>query len=335
MSKLFSEPNQSSQLILDKKYELIKIFRQIAEEYGKISDNYRQKAFTESSWAIEDYKGDFLADYDKVQIKSVGKTSKILIKEYLQTGQVKRLNELKLSRPSPSNSNLPNNVEIDHHKNSVLELFRGIHGVGEITAKDLYDKGCRTLEDTWSYLTPVQTIGCRWYYHLKERIMRNEAELIVKKVQDSFESINPSLTWLTCGSYRRGRPDMGDLDILIMKTNGFVLPHYINALVSSGLIVDHLAVGSIKYMGLCRLNNECNTHRIDLMIVDEISWPYATLYFTGSQELNVRMRDQAISLGLRLNEYRLVDKQCNRYEAITEKDIFDHLQMSYLEPERR
>lgn len=312
-----------------RKTQMLEIFREISEEYGKREDNYRQKAFMESGWAILNYQGDIFSDYNKVKIRNVGKTSKNLIREYIETGNIKRLSELR--RMSISGEKLPD-AKIDHEKNEVLELFKGIHGVGEITANDLYDKGCRALSETWQYLTPVQKIGCRWYYHMRERIQREEADLIINKVKQTFDRMNASVVWMPCGSYRRGMATMGDLDILIMKKEGFVLAHYINALIDSNLIVDHLAVGNTKYMGLCRLSNEYNAHRIDLMIVEEISWPYATLYFTGSQKLNISMRDRAMELGLRLNEYRLVDKEGKRYDAKTESDIFRHLQIKYVDP---
>lgn len=315
------------------KSELLNILRDIAQEYGRIGDAYRQKAFTEASWAIQDYIGNIFTDYNTVKIHKIGKSTKEVIQDYLEDGQVKRLLELRGVEPHNSSS-YPSDTQ-DEVKSNIIELFKGIYGVGPITATELYNKGCRKLEDTWPYLTPIQKLGCQWYYHLQERINRPEADAIIQVISQEFSKVNSTQVWMACGSYRRGKSDMGDLDILIQKTDSFVLNHFVNALTKAGLIVGHLAVGQVKYLGLCRLNNNCNVHRIDLMIVDPISWPYATLYFTGSQDLNVKMRDRAIEMGLRLNEYRLTDSDGNRYPAHTEADIFNHLNMNYLEPTER
>jgi DNA polymerase/3'-5' exonuclease PolX len=99
-------------------------------------------------------------------------------------------------------------------------------------------------------------------------------------------------------------------------------------------MIGQLALGNTKYMGICRLNEKCNARRIDLMIIAAESWPYATLYFTGSKQLNVIMRSRALQLGYTMNEYRMEGPQKN-YPAKTEQDIFRALGMGYLEPHQR
>ena len=71
------------------------------------------------------------------------------------------------------------------------------------------------------------------------------------------------------------------------------------------------------------------------MIIDPESWPYATLYFTGSKKLNVIMRSKALDLGLSMNEYGMVNHRDVSYVAKTEEDIFGYLHMDYLEPTQR
>jgi len=47
------------------------------------------------------------------------------------------------------------------------------------------------------------------------------------------------------------------------------------------------------------------------------------------------MRNRAIQLGGKLNEYQLQDQQGRIYPVINEKQIFDLLQVKYLSPEER
>ena len=69
-------------------------------------------------------------------------------------------------------------------------------------------------------------------------------------------------------------------------------------------------------------------------------YPFAVLYFTGSKEFNLKMREKALSYGYTMNEYCLTyveegDHSGDRLEdAVFEKeeDIFDFLEMDYVEP---
>ena len=75
----------------------------------------------------------------------------------------------------------------------------------------------------------------------------------------------------------------------------------------SGYVTDTLAQGPSKFMGVCRLPDGMH-RRLDLRSVPPEQFHFATLYFTGSNLLNVKMRLRAIELGMTLNEYRLERK---------------------------
>jgi len=135
-----------------------------------------------------------------------------------------------------------------------------------------------------------------------------------------------------CGSYRRGLPNSGDIDVLIKGQPNLNLSRLVKALTDNGLLIGTLAEGKTKYLGIGRLDDQHIARRIDLMIVQPESWAYAILYFTGSQKLNILMRNRAIELGLTLNEYRLYNISDENYPATTEREIFNYLQLQYLEP---
>ncbi len=79
---------------------------------------------------------------------------------------------------------------------------------------------------------------------------------------------------------------------------------------------------------MVRLKNNPG-RRVDFLFTNENSYYYALLYFTGSQKLNIIMRKRAIELGYSLNEHGMkgVDKKIK-----SERDIFEILEMKYLEP---
>ena len=99
-------------------------------------------------------------------------------------------------------------------------------------------------------------------------------------------------------------------------------------------------------MGISRLNNlrknsviKPKFRRIDIMFSTMREAPFGLLYFTGSGQFNVEMRNHALSLGYSLSEYGLkkekkfVDNNGKPFE--TEQDIFKFLGIKYVEPKDR
>lgn len=128
-----------------------------------------------------------------------------------------------------------------------------------------------------------------------------------------------------------------------------------------------LALGNTKFMGVSRLwKPNSLARRIDIRFVSPLSYPTALLYFTGSKRFNVEMRTLAHAKGFTLNEYglyrtpdeskaasgsgsrgaaRTAQDTKSQSEQISEslrvpgilceKDVFDALGMSYVEPAAR
>ena len=71
------------------------------------------------------------------------------------------------------------------------------------------------------------------------------------------------------------------------------------------------------------------------MYTTEEEYPFAILYFTGSMEFNAKMRGLALEKGLSMNEYSLKDSNTKKvidHKFSVEKDIFDYLEMEWVEP---
>jgi DNA polymerase lambda len=100
-----------------------------------------------------------------------------------------------------------------------------------------------------------------------------------------------------CGSFRRGELTCGDVDILIGPSPGVefanILSIVLDTLRASGFLTDDLALpkaGAIdhaSYMGVCKLNSPVAIHRrIDIKEYSRSLYPFALLYFTGSDIFN-------------------------------------------------
>ena len=285
----------------------------------KKGDQYRKRAYQNAIDAISNHPYEIRCGEDAQKIDGVGKSIGQKIDEILKTGTLKVLEE-----------RLVEEVE----KERVTEMFEKIYGVGVRKAEQWYKQGYRSMEDLKEEvpnMTSAQQIGYKYYDDINQRIPRDEMDQFNELFKNIF--LTYEIEYQICGSYRRGCSNSGDIDVLIKGNRGLKLKDLVESM--DGFLIEKLSLGRKKYMGLCRLDENHPVRRIDILIVEPVSWGYALLYFTGSKKLNVQMRQRAIEMGMSLSEYELTDKEGNRYEAKSEEDIFDHLGMKYLKPEER
>lgn len=159
------------------------------------------------------------------------------------------------------------------------------------------------------------------------------------------------------GSLRRGKETIGDIDILVCSSDP---PGAARAFVEMPGVVSVLAAGerkcSVRFAleaDLGRWEAEGKSgdveHRpsvqVDLRVLEEGSWGAALMYFTGSKEHNVRLRERALKKGFTLNEYGLFpeDKEptppqqrgVRPVAGKSEEDVYRRLGLPYIPPEVR
>jgi DNA polymerase (family 10) len=115
-----------------------------------------------------------------------------------------------------------------------------------------------------------------------------------------------------------------DIDILAASTNP---EKTMKAFLSMPLIDAVLAQGATK--ASLRVQDDL---QVDLRVIEPRSWGAAMHYFTGSKAHNIRMRERAIKLGLKLNEYGLFDAGDKYIAGAEEKDIFEKLGLPFIPP---
>jgi DNA polymerase (family 10) len=79
-----------------------------------------------------------------------------------------------------------------------------------------------------------------------------------------------------------------------------------------------------------------NGVQVDLRIVKSDSYGAALMYFTGSKEHNVKLRERALAMGMTLNEYELTDKASGRCVASrSEEEVYAAMKLPWIAPELR
>lgn len=148
------------------------------------------------------------------------------------------------------------------------------------------------------------------------------------------------------GSLRRGRETVGDIDILASADDAAAVGEAFRTL---PIVADVISAGATKSSVRARLDGDEPGRQIqvDLRVVPDAAFGAALLYFTGSKDHNVRLRERAIARGLTLNEYGLFpdderasktppqDRGVAPVAAKTEEAIYKKLGMPYIPPELR
>jgi DNA polymerase/3'-5' exonuclease PolX len=311
--------------LLSRNKDLAEVLGLIASYYYIARDTYRAKTYANASAKIAAFpQGIVSGAQARASIKGIGDSVEADINEYLKNydeetgvGTLNRLQELE-SRFS--------------NARSTIDYFKSFYGIGPVTAAKFYNAGFRTLEDLWfkANLTDAQRVGIMWRDHISLRIPRSEMDIINQTIGSILDPYG--IKWSIAGSYRRNEQSSGDIDVLVearpdLNMDGIVrlLQPHIPAI---------LAQGEKVFMGIFRLDEMHNGHRIDIKLIDHSSYPFALLHYTGSQMFNILMRQRAIEFGMSLNEYGLFSQNTS-YPANSEEDIFGLLKVRYMPPEAR
>jgi len=228
--------------------------------------------------------------------------------------------------------------------------LEGIHGVGPVKAKALVDAGYTTIEGLRAavaanpgLLNKAQTLGLIHYEAGLLRIPR--AEMMAHDLRLTALCADHGLTGTLLGSYRRGCPDSGDIDVLL-QGGADAEVRFATFVASLGsYLVGTLTAGRTKWMGYVQLPGE-PVRRMDLMLTPAAEYAYAVFYFTGSDKFNVAVRSHCLSRGYTLNEHGLTRKDDAKGGAgaapvapvppmKTEEDLFAFLGLRYVPPTER
>ena len=262
---------------------------------------------------------------DAMQIPGIGKGIAARIEEFLTTG---RLRELEKYRPSA------NTTELEK-----------VFGLGPAQARKLLDAGIQTVTQLKQGITSGHVSvsdqvvqGVLYYRDLLSRIPRDEMDFYKTVLNRIRPVLGAHVKLDLLGSYRRGLPDCGDLDVLVTSKAdpSKLLNTFLTELSKRNLLVSHLGEGQTKFAGILLHPKYGIARRIDVRYVPADSYPFAVLYYTGSAKLNVIMRQAAIKQGLSLSEYGLKDKLGKMVRGLkSERDIFAYIGLDYIKPEDR
>jgi DNA polymerase (family 10) len=225
---------------------------------------------------------------------------------------------------------------------TVLDLLR-LQGVGPKTVALLYQGlGIGTLEELELAAKDGRIRALKGMGAKKEALILKaleerqrftgrrllaEAHDVAASLVAALRDAAPDTGVVPVGSLRRGCETCGDIDILAAGGP----PSLMDSFTGYKLVERVLAHGETKSSVLIR-----GGFQADLRIVPRDSLGAALQYFTGSKAHNIVLRDRAIQLGFKLNEYGLFRVDDNALVAgVDEAGIYEALGLQFVPPELR
>ncbi len=294
----------------------------------KGENTFRVRAYRNAARSIDDLAGritDMIGQgKDLSSLPGIGKDLAGKIETIVQTGNLPLLQKLEEEFPEG------------------IHLLLKVEGLGPKKVKKLYEE--LNIGDIGSLKKSLRNARIRELPGFGEKTEENirtsletfqpeESRVILMKVEKLVEDLSAYLKEdkdlhriTVAGSYRRKKETVGDIDILATSSSAkkgmdhFVRYEDVDRIVSKGSTRSTVILRS----GL----------QVDLRIVEPKSYGAALYYFTGSKEHNVAVRKRGVDRGLKINEYGVFngDEQTAGRE---EKDIFEQIELPFIEPELR
>jgi len=265
-----------------------------------------------------------LSEAELQSLPGVGKGVAARVKEFCQSGTMRSLEDLRAQVPL-----------------GLREMTR-VPGVGPKRAMELYKAiGVSNLDELKEAaeskrISEVKGFGPKFEEQVLEAIARGvhveQRTLLVQGMTIAQELVDvlaqhPAIEQVAyAGSLRRYRETIGDIDILVATE----APEDVIAFFQS-------------LHGIARLNVEGTTKvsvettrgmQMDLRVIEPAAWGAALQYFTGSQAHNVKVRERAVRMKLKLSEYGLFSGD-ERIASRTEEEVYAALAMQWIPPTMR
>lgn len=300
-------------------------------------NDFKAIAFDRAARTIESMDspiGRFVANGEVTSIKGIGKSIAEDIYSLFETGEIPVLTELKQTVPAGLIKWLdisglgPKSVYKIHHSLGITELDELKKACEDGSVAALPGLGAKSAEKI------LKSIA--WMEQFSERCRLDEAHVIADRVVGLLKD-QPGVQEISvAGSYRRSMETIGDIDVLIGASED-VASSLFDVFTGDEQVMEVLGRGDTKSSVRTREGRQ-----VDLRIVKPEQFPAALMYFTGSKEHNVALRQRARDRGMALNEYGLfkldADGNTDFSQPVkygSEQDIYRKLGLSWVPPELR
>lgn len=308
----------------------------ILDEIGTLLEIQGENAFRCNAYhnaarnieQLEEDLGTVVREGRLTSVPGIGETLREKITTLVNTGELPFYQDLRKKTPS-----------------GLLDMMR-IQGLGPKRVKLLYDKlkidtldklaeACETgrvaaLKGFGDKTQQKIVEGIQFLRQMGQRVRIDQALPLGESLLEAMRAAPGVIRIELCGSLRRRRETIKDIDILISSDHPRPI---MERFVTLPGVVQVIAHGETKSSVIVRDGGRVLMNA-DLRIVRDEQFPFALHYFTGSKEHNIALRVRAQQHGLKLNEYELAGPH-QHIRCHDEADVFKALDLIYIPPELR
>ncbi len=315
------------------KQEIVALLRELGQLTLLDEQNpqsFRVRAYENAVHGLEEV-GDAIAEMTAAQlvkISGIGRSTAKKIREYFDTGTITKLQQLRATYP-PAYVQLSKIPGLGPKGLAKLRAQLGVENLDDLraalaaqTVRTLPGFGAKSEEKLAKAIERLGMIG------KDRRAPIAEAMAIARRIVAMLEAMPEVQRAQYCGSLRRLRETIGDVDIVLASDTPAPIMTRITEL---PIVSEVIGTGTTKTSFV--------THdgmQVDVRVVAPEQFGAAILYFTGSKAHNIKLRQRALDRGWTLNEYALSDVESGRVLASrTEQDIYEALALPFIDPTMR
>jgi DNA polymerase (family X) len=312
---------------------LIAVFRELVQlstlDEGA-PNAFRVRAYETAMEAIAAQRRDLatLTERELTGIEGIGASTAKKIREFYTTGTIAKVVELRKVYP-PEFVALTRIPGLGPKTLLKLRDALGVTNV-ETLAAAIVNKQLRTVPGLGAKMEEkiLHAIARMGETGKEKRVPTHRALPIARELVAALEAMPSVLRAQYCGSLRRMRETVADVDIVAASTDAAAVRE---AFVTLPAVSEVIGSGGTKTSILTATGLQ-----VDLRIVEPGQFGAACQYFTGSKAHNIKLRQRAIDRGWTLNEYGLTDVETGKVIASeTEDAIYAGLGLPTIPPPLR
>ncbi|MBC1287357.1 DNA polymerase/3'-5' exonuclease PolX [Listeria booriae] len=288
---------------------------------------FKISAFRKAALALEQDERSFSEIEDFTKISGIGKSTAVIIQNFLETGESEELDLLKKEVPEGLVP-LLKVPGLGGKKLSRLYQELGVVDKDSLLAKAedgsisaLKGFGQKSVD---KMVEAVQEMGDR-----PDRYPLNDVLPVAKKLEGYLAEIKEIERFSHAGSFRRLRETVKDLDFVIATNNPEAVAKQLLAIETIDQVI---AAGDTKVS--VELDDGIKIS-VDFRMVAPGEFVSTLHHFTGSKNHNIRMRQIAKQQSEKINEYGVEDEAGNVKQFDSEEAFFAHFNIPFLPPEVR
>jgi len=205
-----------------------------------------------------------------------------------------------------------------------------------MSVKDL----AKAYKDGRIKLTRMQILGLKYFDKLNERIPRKEVTTYIQKITKVLKKHLKEIKIIPAGSYRRGKPTSGDIDIILTvpeiknQSDFNKYPDMFDQIIAY-LIKEKMMLEVVNQSGNAMMGITPTFRHVDIKLSPTNLVPFFLLYFGSGVDFARNIRQRAKEKGYKLTEWGLQNAKSGRYimnRASSEEEIFKKLDEPYIKP---